>query len=289
MDLAQINKALRFADDLARVGRDMEQARKVAEPLGKLVVPNIGELNAATTLARASRPFIDYDPVGRIGEQLRNSSIANAINAVGNIADAVNSVSAYTDWISAVPAHDSWRPVLMRWAEPPTLTTVTDYVKASQAISDAVRPLAWLASTEVLRETHQAPLRDLRVLIENPIQIPEFHPPLIGELFPDIPFVPDYPPDSPSSEPSPPEEQPEPESAPPANQITKEDLEEAIQRAIEQSKTPLRVRLRDGIVVAVVTKIAVDYVHVDDHVVRVALKGAQVVVDGVSYFLPYLP
>lgn len=289
MDLAQIDKALGFADDLARVGRDIEQARKVAEPLSKLVIPNIGELNAATALARASHPFIDYDPVGRIGEQLRNSSVANVMSAVGTIADAVNSISAYTDWMIAVPAHDSWRPVLMRWAEPSTPAVVADYMKASQAISDAVRPLAWLASTEVLRETHQAPLRDLRVLIENPIQIPELDLPLIGELFPDVPFVPGYPPDSPSSEPSPPEEQPEPESTPPSDQITKEDLEEAIRRAVEQSKTPLRVRLRDGIVVAVVTKIAVDYVQVDDHVVRVALKGAQVVVDGVYYFLPYLP
>lgn len=130
VDLAQIEKALQVADSVARAQQDIEQAWKVAEPLSKVVVPNIAELNDASAIAKASRPFIDYDPIERIGEQLRNSSVANAMKTVGSIADAVNSVGAYTNWMTAVPAQDSWRPVLMRWAEPPALSTVNQYIHA---------------------------------------------------------------------------------------------------------------------------------------------------------------
>lgn len=122
--------------------------------------------------------------------------------------------------------------------------------------------------------------------IENSVQIPEIEVPSIDEWFPDFPLVPDQAPDSPPTDSSPPE-QSESESAP--DQVTKADIEEVVRQAIQKSKPSLPVRLRDAIIIAVVTTIVVDHVNIDDHVVHVALKGVQVVVDGVTYFFPYLP
>jgi hypothetical protein len=316
VSLDQLDEALRAADVVARMERDLEQACRATEQISRLVVPSIAQQAAAEPMAQIACSIAEAQqaPLLQAARSLtevgiKQSKIATTVaeaNTLLRAADYIvkpsemNIVGTLSSLAEPFLIDTDWRPNLMRWASPSISDLfATHHTDISRAVSDAARPIIQLATTQALCDVFESPLHGLSVQIENLMQVPNFKLPSIEVPLPDVPIWPDRSPDDlpllkpsfptqPDLESAPPT-QPGWEIAPPQPQLTKKDLEEAIEKALERCKTPLRVRIRDGIIVAIIIRIAVDYVQVDDHVIRIIVEGIQIVIDGASYFLPYLP
>lgn len=208
----------------------------------------------------------------------QRSGIAGLGAAVSSVPLSVLDAGATA---AALKPYGQWKASLMRWAEPPLSQVVSAQLPSlARLVSDAVRPQ--LASASFM-----ADLDAVRAAAWPPVELSMFELPGI-DLPPWSPYVPE---DVPEAEPAPaPQQEEEAEAfgnstAAPADLLRRI---EALERELAHQRRPFVVRLGEKVVAGLLVRVIWEQTPVSDYT-AVVIDKLEVVIDGVTYILPYIP
>lgn len=204
--------------------------------------------------------------------------------AVASLTLPVSGISGLTAALGPLKSDNQWKAALMRWSGPPVSGIVgAQYADLVRAISGAVRPQ--LVSASFIADLQASSARAYSL---PPIGLPRFDTPTIDlSSWPSIELG----------------ETPEPEPAPQhgntdaassgtgAITADSEPLRrkvEALEREVARMRRPFIVRWGERIVVALLTRVIWEHTPVGEYS-AVVIEKLEVVIDGVTYILPYVP
>ncbi|QIN77531.1 hypothetical protein GBA65_02320 [Rubrobacter marinus] len=177
--------------------------------------------------------------------------------------------------------YGQWKAPLMRWTELPLSEVVSAQLPSlARLVSEAVRPQ--LASASFVADLDAA-----RAASRPSVELPTFEFPEI-DLAPWSPYNPE---DVSEAEPGPQQEEEVQASgdsiAPPTDPEVLFRRIEALEREVTRQRRPFVVRLGEKVVAGLLVRLIWEQTPVSDYTV-VAIDKLEVVIDGVTYILPYI-
>lgn len=259
---------------------------------------------ASVSVQNIVRDAYAASSIAEVGRRAADSVAALRLNGIAEVSAGIAETmgSQMADWrpTSALPfsvldssataamlkSDGQWKAGLMRWSEPPFAELIsTRYADVARAVSDAVRP-------QLLSASYMADLYAAQTAASAlpSIELPGF------DL---TPWLPAEPEETPEDEPAPQYEDAEvapsrtaPTSVEPELLLRRIEASESqvshLEREVARLKRPFVIRWGERIVVGLLVKVIWEQTPISDYS-AVAIDKLEVVIDGITYILPYVP